>query len=138
MTSRLIGGLILAAVALSCGPSRENRVVVGSKNFTEQLILGELIAQQIESHTNLVVERKFYLAGTYICQQAILGGRIDIYPEYTGTALTAILKDDPTGGREGVYNRVKSQYAQHFHLAVGPPLGFDDTFAIIIRGEDAR
>jgi len=92
MTSRLIGGLIFAAVALSCGPARENRVVVGSKNFTEQLILGELIAQQIESHTNLVVERRFYLAGTFICQQAILGGRIDVYPEYTGTALTAILK----------------------------------------------
>ena len=66
--------------------------MVGSKNFTESFVLGELIAQQIETHTHLKVERRFYLAGTYICQQAILAGRIDVYPEYTGTALTAILK----------------------------------------------
>ena len=66
--------------------------MVGSKNFTESFILGEIIAQQIEAHTNAKVERRFYLAGSYICQQAILAGRIDVYPEYTGTALTAILK----------------------------------------------
>src|ERR1700681_2743408 len=84
------------ALLTACGPPRENRIVVGSKNFTEQLILGEIIAQQIESKTQLPVERRFYLAGTYICHQAILGGRIDIYPEYTGTALTAILKAQPS------------------------------------------
>jgi osmoprotectant transport system substrate-binding protein len=130
----------LSALALlpACGPSRENRIVVGSKNFTEQLILGEIMAQQIEAKTHLKVERRFYLAGTYICQQAILGGRIDVYPEYTGTALTAILKQQPEGPRERVYNRVKAEYTQRFHLAVGPPLGFNDTFAIEIRGDDAR
>jgi osmoprotectant transport system substrate-binding protein len=128
-------GLVFLA---GCGPSRENRIVVGSKNFTEQLILGEIIAQQIEAKTHLQVERKFYLAGTYICQQAILGGRIDIYPEYTGTALTAILKQSPESSREQVFNRVRTEYEKRFHLAVGPPLGFDDTFAIEIRGEDAR
>src|SRR6266852_6129804 len=138
MTSRLIGALVLASVFLICGPSRENRVVVGSKNFTEQLILGELIAQQIESHTNLEVERRFYLAGTFICQQAILGGRIDVYPEYTGTALTAILKEKPVGNREDVYTRVKSEYQTRFSLETGLPLGFNDTFAMEIRGEDAR
>ena len=83
----------LAALLLSaCGPPRADRIVIGSKNFTEQLVLGEIIAQQIENKTHLPVERRFYLAGSYICHQAILGGRIDIYPEYTGTALTAILK----------------------------------------------
>src|SRR5713226_3283861 len=138
MTSRLIGALVLASVFLSCGPSRENRVVVGSKNFTEQLILGELIAQQIESHTNLEVERRFYLAGTYICQQAILGGRIDVYPEYTGTALTAILKEQPSSNPAEVYNRVKTEYARRFNLELGQPFGFNNTFAIEIRGEDAR
>jgi osmoprotectant transport system substrate-binding protein len=138
MTSRLCSVSILAALLLNCGPSRENRVVVGSKNFTEQLILGELIAQQIESHTNLEVERRFYLAGTFICQQAILGGRIDVYPEYTGTALTAILKEKPVGSREDVYIRVKSEYQTRFSLETGPPLGFNDTFAMEIRGEDAR
>ncbi|MEP6644467.1 MAG: glycine betaine ABC transporter substrate-binding protein [Acidobacteriaceae bacterium] len=123
---------------IACGPSRANRIVVGSKNFTEQLILGEIFAQQIENKTHLSVERRFYLAGTYICQQAILGGRIDIYPEYTGTALTAVLKETPQANREDVYQRVKSEYDKRFSLALGPPLGFNDTFAIEIRGDDAR
>ncbi|HKU24054.1 MAG TPA: glycine betaine ABC transporter substrate-binding protein, partial [Candidatus Sulfotelmatobacter sp.] len=84
---------------LACAPSHSDRIVVGSKNFTESFVLGELIAQQIEQNTRLKVERRFYLAGTYICQQAILSGRIDIYPEYTGTALTAVLKQPATGSR---------------------------------------
>jgi glycine betaine/choline ABC-type transport system substrate-binding protein len=132
--------LILAAVTLlaSCGPPRENRIVVGCKNFTEQLVLGEIIAQQIENKTHLPVERRFYLAGSYICHQAILGGRVDIYPEYTGTALTAILKQQPSSNPQQVYARVKTEYARQFSLAVGPTLGFNDTFAIEIRGEDAR
>jgi osmoprotectant transport system substrate-binding protein len=128
-------GLILLT---SCGPARENRIIIGSKNFSEQLVLGELLAQQIENKTHLAVERRFYLAGTYICQQAILAGRIDVYPEYTGTALTAVLKEKPEGGKEQVYDRVKTEYLKRFDLAVGPTFGFDDTFAIEIRGDDAR
>jgi osmoprotectant transport system substrate-binding protein len=137
-TCRIAALLCLAVSFNACGPSRENRIVVGSKNFTEQLILGELIAQQIEAKTQLPVERRFYLAGTYICQQAILAGRIDVYPEYTGTALTAVLKQKPESGRENVYQQVKNEYAKQFALSVGPTFGFDDTFAIEIRGEDAR
>lgn len=123
---------------LSCSPSHSDRIVVGSKNFTESFILGELIAQQIEAHTNLKVERRFYLAGTYICQQAMLAGRIDIYPEYTGTALTAILKQGISRDKREVYQRVKGEYEQRFGLTLGPPLGFNDTFAMEIRGEEAR
>jgi len=78
------------------------------------------------------------LAGTFICQQAILAGRIDIYPEYTGTAVAAVLKETPQGSRQAVYDRVQSEYARRFDLRLGPPLGFDDTFAIVIRGDDAR
>jgi glycine betaine/choline ABC-type transport system substrate-binding protein len=122
----------------SCGPPRADRIVIGSKNFTEQLVLGEIIAQQIENRTHLPVERRFYLAGSYICHQAILGGRIDIYPEYTGTALTAILKLQPSSNPQEVYNQVKNQYASRFNLEVGQTFGFNDTFAIEIRGEDAR
>lgn len=127
-----------AALLLSCSPPHSHHIVVGSKNFTESFILGEVIAQQIEAHTNLKVERRFYLAGTYICQQAILAGRIDIYPEYTGTALTAILKEP--AGRDGteVYWRVKREYEHRFGLTLGPVFGFNDTFAMEIRGEDAR
>ncbi len=127
-----------AALLLSCSPSHPNRIVVGSKNFTESFILGELIAQQIEAHTSLKVERRFYLAGTYICQQAIIAGRIDIYPEYTGTALTAILKQPAGRDSMDVYQRVKHEYERRFGLDLGSPFGFNDTFAMEIRGDDAR
>jgi osmoprotectant transport system substrate-binding protein len=124
--------------SLSCAPSHSDRIVIGSKNFTESLMLGELLAQQIEAHTHLKVERRFYLAGSYICQQAILAGRIDIYPEYTGTALSAILKQKVTGDRTQVYQQVKSEYETHLGLTLGPPFGFNNTFAMEIRGDDAR
>jgi osmoprotectant transport system substrate-binding protein len=136
-----VRGWLLAASALlllSCSYSRSDRIVIGSKNFTESLVLGELIAQQIEAHTQLKVERRFYLAGTYICHQALLAGRIDIYPEYTGTALTAILKQKPVSDREQVYARVKNEYENRFGLTLGPAFGFNDTFAMEIRGNDAR
>ena len=80
----------------------------------------------------------FYLAGTYICQQAILAGRIDTYVEYTGTALAAVLKLQPSGDSQAVYELVKKQYKQRFHLDVMPPLGFNNSFAMVMRGEDAR
>jgi glycine betaine/choline ABC-type transport system substrate-binding protein len=138
VTIKTLALIAISVVLAGCGRPRHDRIVVGSKNFTEQLILGEIFAQQIENKTHLPVERRFYLAGTYICQQAILGGRIDVYPEYTGTALTAILKQQPTSSRSEVFQKVKSEYERRFQLTLGPPLGFNDTFAIEIRGEDAR
>lgn len=129
--------LSVSLCVVSCSTSHQNRIVVGSKNFTESLLLGELIAQQIEAHTKLKVERRFYLAGSYICQQAILSGRIDVYPEYTGTALTAILKQDASHDPQDVYRRVKSEYERRFGLTLGPAFGFNDTFAMEIRGEEA-
>jgi osmoprotectant transport system substrate-binding protein len=134
----LIALLAIITLMPACAPSHSDRIVVGSKNFTESFVLGELIAQQIETHTHLKVERRFYLAGTYICQQAILAGRIDVYPEYTGTALTAILKEQASNDKADVYQRVKSEYERRFGLTLGPAFGFNDTFAMEIRGEDAR
>jgi osmoprotectant transport system substrate-binding protein len=119
-------------------PPRQNRIVVGSKNFSEQALLGEILAQQIETRAHLAVERRFYLAGTYICQQSILAGRIDVYPEYTGTALAAVLKESPRGTSAQVYERVRQQYQARFHLDVTRPLGFNNTFAIVVRGDDAH
>jgi osmoprotectant transport system substrate-binding protein len=133
--------LVLSVAALllpACSPSHSGRIVIGSKNFTESFILGELMAQQIEAHTSLKVDRRFYLAGTYICHQAVLAGRIDAYPEYTGTALTAILKQQVGGDKADVYQKVKSEYERRFGLTLGPAFGFNDTFAMEIRGEDAR
>jgi osmoprotectant transport system substrate-binding protein len=130
--------LLLCATFILNSCSGRPRIVVGCKNFTEQIILGELIAQQIENKTHLPVERRFYLGGTYIAHQSILAGRIDVYPEYTGTALTAVLKQQPSSEPKTVYDRVKSEYERRFRLTLGPPLGFNDTFAIELRGDDAR
>jgi osmoprotectant transport system substrate-binding protein len=138
MRRRFLILLVPVLLLTACGPPREDRIVIGSKNFTEQAILGEIFAQLLEAKTNLHIERRFYLAGTFICQQAMLSGRIDAYPEYTGTALTAILKEKPQGTRKDVYCRVKAQYEKQFAFTLSPALGFNDTFAIVIRGEDAR
>ncbi|MGA2963656.1 MAG: glycine betaine ABC transporter substrate-binding protein [Candidatus Korobacteraceae bacterium] len=119
----------------ACSPA--HRVTVGSKNFTEQLILGELLAQLIDSVAHEPVDRRLYLAGTYICHQALLAGRIDLYVEYTGTALAAVLKQQPTGDHQQVYEHVKSEYLRRFGLQVFPTLGFDNSFAIVMRGDDA-
>jgi osmoprotectant transport system substrate-binding protein len=138
---RVLSALLLLSpisLILSCSQSRSDRIVIGSKNFTESLILSELMARQIEAHSHLQVERRFYLAGSYICHQAVLAGRIDIYPEYTGTALTAILKQQADGTNDDVYLQVKSEYERRFGLTLGPAFGFNDTFAMEIRGEDAR
>ena len=121
----------------SCGRS-SRRLPVGSKNFTEQLILGELLAQVLEAKTHAQIERRFYLAGTYICQQAILAGRIDVYAEYTGTALTAILKLPAQSDSRQVFGIVQREYQRRFNLAVLPSLGFDNTFAVVMRGDDAK
>jgi osmoprotectant transport system substrate-binding protein len=130
--------LLVTILLSSCAPSHSDRIVIGSKNFTESMLLGELIAQQIEFHTTLKVERRFYLAGTYICHQSLLAGRIDIYPEYTGTALTAILKRAAEKDKDEVYQQVKSEYERRFGLTLGKGFGFNDTFAMEIRGDDAR
>jgi osmoprotectant transport system substrate-binding protein len=141
------GTLILLALC-SCAPPRSSRIIIGAKNFTEQVVLGELAAQEIEAvyaaegQPNQKVARRFYLAGSYICQQALASGRIDAYVEYTGTALTAILKQPlpPPGERDParVFATVRNLYASQYHVRVEPPLGFEDTFAMVIRGDDAR
>jgi osmoprotectant transport system substrate-binding protein len=129
---------VLAAAGAACSASRSRPIIVASKNFTEQTVLGELLAQQIERSGHLPVERRFYLAGTYICHQALLSGRVDLYVEYTGTALTAVLKEPPLSDASKVFERVRSEYARRWNLAVLPSLGFENSFAMVVRGEDAR
>jgi glycine betaine/choline ABC-type transport system substrate-binding protein len=131
--------LCVGAALSSCTSGlRRETIVVGSKNFSEQALLGEIVAQHLEARTHLNVERRFYLAGTYICQQALLANRIDMYVEYTGTALTAILHDPVEKDSATVFARVQQEYKERFGLDVMPSLGFDNTFAIVIRGEEAR
>ena len=136
----LAGSLVSAALFHSpARPPRPDHPVIGAKNFTEQVVLGELLAQEIEAKSSLKVERRFYLAGSYICQQALVSGRIDAYVEYTGTALTAILKQpvdrDPAAASSPPSARL---YASRYHVTAAAPLGFENTFAMVIRGDDAR
>jgi len=131
-------GAVLLIFLTGCRPSHSGRIIVGSKNFTEQVVLAELMAQHIEARLHVRVERRFYLAGSYIAHQAVLADRIDIYPEYTGTALTAILKQSPNWDANVVFNEVREEYEKQFHLTVTPPLGFNNSFAMVMRGADAR
>ncbi len=112
-------------------------LVVGSKNFTEQVVLGELLAQAIERGAGLTVERRLNLGGTSIAHEALLSDGIDVYVEYTGTALTAIFKQPPSADSEGVFTTVQERYAG-LGLSLLPKLGFNNTFAILVRGDDAR
>ena len=130
---------MLVLVALTaCAPPRSSHVVIGAKDFTEQVVLGELLAQEIEASGGGPVERRFWLAGSYLCQQALVSGRIDGYVEYTGTALTAILKQPLDRDSARVDATVARLYEQRYQVRVGPGLGFEDTFAMVVRGEDAR
>ena len=125
----------LSLVAASCGG--RDAIVVGSKNFTEQVLLGELVAQTIERETGLAVQRRLNLGGTLICDRALISGDIDVYVEYTGTALTAVFHQPAATDPHAVFDTVRQEYARTGRTLL-PPLGFDNTFAILVRGKDAR
>jgi osmoprotectant transport system substrate-binding protein len=129
--------LLIAGCTPNINSSGSN-IIVASKDFTEQDILGELLAQQIEATTNLKVDRRPRLGGSFVCHSAITSGKIDAYIEYTGTAFTGILKQKAVNDPKEVYERLKQAYAQQFNLEVMPSLGFENTFAMIVRGEDAK
>ncbi len=134
----IVAAAAIALALTACSPPRSNHPVIGAKNFTEQVVLGELLAQEIEAKSNLKVERRFYLAGSFICQQALAAGRIDGYVEYTGTALTAILKQPVDRNPQSVLDTVRRLYASKYSVDVAAPLGFENTFAMVVRGDDAR
>jgi glycine betaine/choline ABC-type transport system substrate-binding protein len=123
------------ALLASCG--RSSHIVVASKSFTEQLLIGEILAQQIERRLGVTVERKLSLGGTLLAHEALVKGDVDLYPEYTGTALTAILKHPPVADPAAALADVRAGYRQ-WRIEWLPPLGFNDTFAMIVRGETAR
>jgi glycine betaine/choline ABC-type transport system substrate-binding protein len=146
--TQILAGLTLAGLlaavgaaglaGLFAGCTRDRPIVVGSKNFTEQVILGEIVAQHLEHRLGTAVARKLNLGGTLLAHQALVQGDIDVYPEYTGTALTAILKLPPPADPAAVAATVRAEYQSRFHIQLLPPLGFNNTFAMVIRGEDAR
>jgi glycine betaine/choline ABC-type transport system substrate-binding protein len=127
---------LLGLVAAACREGR-GAVRIGSKNFTEQVILGEIAAQALEQE-GVPVERRLDLGGTLVCHTAMTSGQLDLYPEYTGTALTAILGRKPAGDRGAVRSIVAAEYARRWGIVWAPALGFEDTFALVMRGEQAR
>jgi glycine betaine/choline ABC-type transport system substrate-binding protein len=141
---KIVAGLIAAAgVNWIAACARGKPITVGSKNFTEQVILGEIVAQHVSLRLSQRVDRKLNLGGTLLAHQAMLQGGLDLYPEYTGTALTAILKLPLSaipvgGGAAEVFAKVRAEYLSRFRIHWLEPLGFNNTFAMVIRGEDAR
>jgi glycine betaine/choline ABC-type transport system substrate-binding protein len=135
----LLGCCWLAGILAGCRRSQPDTITIGSKFFTEQVVLAELLAQHIEARTGLHVIRKTNLGGTLLCHKALLSGDLDLYVEYTGTALTGVLNDSPgTDDAATIYKRVQHGYADRFSLEVTEPLGFENTFAMVVRGDDAR
>ncbi len=131
----LLNGIFLLT---GCGrKTADKTITIGSKNFTEQLIVGELMAQMIEAKTDLQVTRKFNLGGTMICHNALVQGGIDLYAEYTGTALTAILKKKVISNPDKAYDVVAKAYKDKFQCEWQKPLGFNNTYAITVRGSFA-
>lgn len=114
----------------------QKKIVVASKDFTESVILAEILAQMLENR-GVTVERKLELGGN-LPHEGLLSNQIDVYPEYTGTAYTAILKHKPITDSQAVYEQTKAEYASNFNLAISQPLGFSNDFAILVRGEVAR
>jgi glycine betaine/choline ABC-type transport system substrate-binding protein len=135
--TKTLACLTAALLALAaCGP--KPALIVGSKNFTEQVLLAEILAQHIERRLHVSVGRKFNLGGTLIAQAAITSGAIDLYPEYSGTALTAVLRLPPSKDSGEVMRQVRDAYREKWQLAWLPPLGFNNTFAMMVRGDIAR
>ena len=131
--------IIVGGAALWLGrstPATANHVAIGSKDFTESALLAEIVAQMLEAR-GVSVERRLELGGN-LPHEALVSGTLDLYPEYTGTAFTAILQHAPITDPRVVYEKVKQDYANKFQVAVSEPLGFENTFAILVRGEDAR
>ena len=139
LAAALTGAALLAIVLgwhQLAPPGPAGSVVIGAKGFTEQQLLGELLAQEIEEHTSLQVRREFSLGSTFLCHEAVRQGRVDGYVEYTGTAWSAILKQPSGPGasdRASLWNRARRLYAERYGLRMFPSLGFENTFAILIR-----
>src|SRR5436853_7741121 len=109
----------------ACTRLPQSKITIGSKFFTEQVVLAELLAQHIEARTGIPVQRKANLGGTLLVHKALLSGDLDLYVEYTGTALTGVLAEAPVGDSAAVYKRVRDEYARRFGLEVTEPLGFE-------------
>jgi osmoprotectant transport system substrate-binding protein len=130
---------LVALVAAMCGGTTSGQTLkVGSKNLTEQFIVAELYAASLDA-SGIKVERKINLGPTLIAHDALATGAIDIYPEYTGTALGAIMKvTTDSYSQKEVYQRVKAYYEKEFKLLWLQPSGVNNGYAMVVRPETAQ
>ncbi len=139
---KIISGSLILAISLAllagCGGASEGKIVIGSKNFTENMVLGEMFSQVIQDKTDLKVEYKENLGGTMVCFEAIKKGDLDIYPEYTGTGLTAHLKMDVINDAAKVYDIVQEEFNKQFEIKWLQPLGFNNTYAVAVKEDYAK
>ena len=130
--TQAVASVVVALALAGCG--RSGHIVVASKSFTEQVILGEIVAQHLERSLGVPVDRKLNLGGTLLAHEALVGGQVDMYPEYTGTALTAVLKLPIARDAAAVEKQVRSEYRSRWNIEWLPPLGFNNTFAMVVEG----
>lgn len=130
--------IIAIGIFTGCSQSSGNKIIIGSKNFTENMILGEIFTQLIEEKTDLKVQHKQNLGGTMVCFEALKKGELDIYPEYTGTALTAHLKKGTLNDADKVYSIVKEEFDKQFNIRWLAPLGLNNTYAVAVKEDFAK
>lgn len=130
--------LVAGGIAFYSTAHADDKLVIGSKNFSEQLILGNMLADLIENKTDIEVERKLNLGGTQVAFNALDNSDIDLYVEYTGTGLVNILKMDPSSNQDEVYNTVQKEFNQKYGIQWLEPLGFNNTYALAVRQDTAK
>jgi len=129
--------MVCLLLALSGCRGRGGALRVGSKNFSESVLLGEILAQALEARGERV-DRRLNLGGSFVCHRAMIQGDLDVYPEYTGTAFTAILGKKPVNDPAAVRAQVAQEYAKRWDMVWSSPLGFENTFALVMRAPEAE
>ena len=132
----ILGSFVPSLINSNGAVNSKNKIVVGSKDFTENLILAEIISQMLEKR-GVMVERKFELGGT-LAHRTMLTGELDVYPEYSGTSYTVILKKKPITDAKKVYEEVKAEYVEKFKYVLSEPLGFANDYAILVSEKTAK
>lgn len=130
-----IGAVLLGLAASGC--AKQHNLTVGSKNFTEQVVLGEIVAQHLENRMQQKITRRLNLGGTLLVHQSVMNGEIDVYPEYSGTAISSVLKINMINDPQAIVERIRDVYHTNLRLEWLGALGFNNTFVMAVRDETA-
>lgn len=137
MSLKIFTGILASAFVGLASQANAQAVKIGSKNFTEQFVVAEIYAQALEK-AGVEVERRLNLGATLVAHTALTNGEIDLYPEYTGTALAAVAKGDLSGSADKIYGEVKDYYEKNLKLTLLEPTQINNGYAIITLPETAE